>query len=653
MWSHQASEKRWGIVRNTRSTKALALFAIIGITIAGLSPAKAALRVPKTLWPACSVSPGTYCVDSVIVTDSRGRQIPLVWVPNGQAVPQATAASGPLMAPLAFVNSKSGQVQANAWWEQGTNRDVLLSGTATFVDGSSLVNTPNMPSPGAKLDPTTKTWDATEPIENWQWQQDCWNPATKSNMHATRADCFKGAVLVIQDNELKYLMQMPLAADAARQITWLKTGYFVDTKDLANQSLQPAQNSTYDAKAKTFSKTEALFYPKWILTNYLVEGWQVPGLGAMPTDAQTQAANTVDTTTAAAASANGSVDSSTAIDPNAIPNNTSAATSPIEQGRKFSGRWTSPSWNTLGLNALGYDGLMVEAKAANEFVNHSFVDVLPVMVDKSNNSFLAGQTGNKNYATNLDPDTTISVKLRTGDIKTGVTVAVGVDTEVQQGQDQYGNTLTITGNPVSVAIAKDSKDCTGESGVAVANVRQFQTLIVVQNDTAGFGVDGTSGNMYVGSNGVCNLSTPVWNADEKSFSWQTAAPHFASDGQTQNKGFYKAVIPFNDAALLWGLTNPADAATALTVSVQTEQGGSSAAISVVSAKNNNIVIDVSGFGFSRPKLSIKMKPGYKPSKKKISALPKAKTTITCVSGKTTKKITDVTPKCPSGYRKLV
>ena len=134
-------------MRKTQIAKATVLAAIAGLLIAGLSPAKAALRVPKQLWPACSVSPGTYCVDSVIVTDSRGRQIPLVWVPSGQAVPQAAEASGPLMAPLAFVNNK-GQVNVNSWWEQGTNRDVLLSGTATFLDGSALVNTPNMPTPG-------------------------------------------------------------------------------------------------------------------------------------------------------------------------------------------------------------------------------------------------------------------------------------------------------------------------------------------------------------------------------------------------------------------------------------------------------------------------------------------------------------------------
>jgi hypothetical protein len=36
--------------------------------------------------------------------------------------------------------------------------------------------------------------------------------------------------------------------------------------------------------------------------------------------------------------------------------------------------------------------------------------------------------------------------------------------------------------------------------------------------------------------------------------------------------------------------------------------------------------------------------------KAVEAAPK-KTTITCVKGKTTKKVTAVKPKCPSGYKK--
>ena len=615
---------------NIARVTALALIA--SVIVAGVAPARAALRVPKTPWPACSVSPGTYCVDSVIVTDARGRQIPLVWVPSGQAAPAAKATDGELFSPMATVDAK-GRVTNTSWWAPQHVRDVFLSGTATYVDGSALIGTPNMPTIGAKQDAKTKLWDTTEPMDAWNQTWTCYDPATKTQVQKLRTDCFKGAVLVVQDGELKDVQWQPLATDAANNINFMKSQTFIDLSDLTKQQLQPAQGSTYDAKTKAFSKTAPLFFPKWLLEQYLVNNWVVPGLSDL----------------APAAVAELPVDTSTTV----APDTASVNVSTVSAGRALSGRWTISNWAALGLNSLGYDGLYVDAKAANEFVNHSFVDVNPVLVDANNKVNLAGQAANAKYATNLDPDVTISVKLRTGEIKTGVTVAVGIDTEVQQGQDQFGNTLTVTGNPVSVAISANAKDCTGEAGVAVANVRQFQTVIVVQNDTAGFGVDGTSGNMYVGSNGVCGLSTPVWNPDEKSFSWQTAAPHFAADGVTQNKGFYKAVIPFKDAALLWGLTNPADAATALTVSVATEAGGSTAAISVVSAKNNNIVIDVSGFGFSRPKLSIKMKPGYKPSKKTIASLPKAKTTVTCVLGKTTKKITDVKPVCPKGYKKLV
>ncbi|MFM6940508.1 MAG: hypothetical protein ACKOXI_00805, partial [Candidatus Planktophila sp.] len=125
-----------------------------------------------------------------------------------------------------------------------------------------------------------------------------------------------------------------------------------------------------------------------------------------------------------------------------------------------------------------------------------------------------------------------------------------------------------------------------------------------------------------------------------------AAPHFAPDGVTVNKGFYKAVVPVNDAKLLWGLENPNDAVTALEVSVTTEEGGSSAALKSVSVKNGKIIIDVSGFSYSRPKLKISIKKGWKPGATMLN-----KTTITCVSGKTVKKITAVKPTCPAGYKK--
>jgi hypothetical protein len=65
-----------------------------------------------------------------------------------------------------------------------------------------------------------------------------------------------------------------------------------------------------------------------------------------------------------------------------------------------------------------------------------------------------------------------------------------------------------------------------------------------------------------------------------------------------------------------------------------------------------------GFTFSSPTLRVKLSqaaavPTPTPSATPAVTKPLAakKTSINCVKGKTTKKVTAVNPKCPSGYRK--
>ena len=374
----------------------------------------------------------------------------------------------------------------------------------------------------------------------------------------------------------------------------------------------------------------------------MVNGWAVAGTPAVvpAAAAATAPAASTDTSTAA-------ISTSTEIAPQA-PDAVTVVNSPTEAGRALPGRWTHPDWQGLNLGALGYDGLYAEAKTPNEFVSSMlFVDVLPTLTGADKRTNLAGQVGNKAYAVSLDSDLVITVKVRVGEMETGVTVAVGVDIVTKQTKGGEYNIIEITGTPVTVPLAKSVKDCEGETGVSKANVRQFQMIALAANDDmSGFGVDGTSGGMYVGTNGVCGLSTPTWDEATKSFSWQVAAPHFAPDGVTVNKGFYKAVIPVADAQLLWGMTNPNDAVSALEVSLTTEAGGTAAFIKSISVKSGKIIIDVSNFEYSRPKLKIGIKKSYKPATKILN-----KTTITCIKGKAVKKITAVKPACPAGYKK--
>lgn len=350
------------------------------------------------------------------------------------------------------------------------------------------------------------------------------------------------------------------------------------------------------------------------------------------------------------------------------------ANAAVTSGKALPGRWSDPSWAALGLGAKGYDGIYIDAKAANEFVPWVYVDAQPTL-SSSGSVKLAAQAANVNYPADLDQAITIAMKLRLGNFQTGVTFGVGTDVAVETTVASGVTSMLIEGNPVLVPLAKSSKDCVGNVGVAATLIRQFQSVIIPQNDPLGFTVPGSSGNLYVGSNGLCKLSTPIWNADTKRFKYTASAPRLAADGVTVNKGFYRAIIPISDAKLFWGLTNPNDAAKALVVSIITADAGSKVALSSISVNKTNIVIDVSNFDFPDPSLDIALNPNYTmnsaaaeanqnnagpaatgssqtaANNQKVTVAKAKTTTITCVKGKTTRKVTAVKPVCPKGFTK--
>ena len=347
-----------------------------------------------------------------------------------------------------------------------------------------------------------------------------------------------------------------------------------------------------------------------------------------------------------------------------------ASSADVTSGKALAGRWGSSDWTASTLGAAGYDGLFVDAHQANAFVPWVYVDVQPTL-----GSALAVQSANKLYAANLDKNIAIGIKLHLGTIKPGVTFGVGQDATTEIAFTGGVTTLLIDGYPTTVPVAASSKDCTGSAGKAVALVNQFQSVVVPQNDPLGFGPDGVSGSLYVGSNGTCKLSTPTWNADTKHFRYNSSAPALTPDGSITNKGFYHAVISFADAKAYWGLAKPQDAAQALTVSIMTTAGGSTAAIATVSAKNNKITIDTTNFDFPDAILDIALNPSYNgtsagpdatassaaakatatsaaaKANQKIKATASKNATITCVKGKLTTKVSGVKPICPKGYTK--
>ena len=87
-----------------------------------------------------------------------------------------------------------------------------------------------------------------------------------------------------------------------------------------------------------------------------------------------------------------------------------------------------------------------------------------------------------------------------------------------------------------------------------------------------------------------------------------------------------------------------------TVSITSENGEANAATTVVNEKNGWLKLGAYGFTFSAPTVRVKLAQ-EKVAPKATVTVPAKKSTITCVKGKTSKKVTAVNPKCPTGYKK--
>jgi hypothetical protein len=150
---------------------------------------------------------------------------------------------------------------------------------------------------------------------------------------------------------------------------------------------------------------------------------------------------------------------------------------------------------------------------------------------------------------------------------------------------------------------------------------------------------------------------PVFNKEEQTLDYKVIGPHYLADGK-EFKGTYDLTIDADFARCLYGFSR---APIGATVSVISSDGQAQVATVVVSQRDKWIHLGAYGFGFSSPTLKVKFTqeavveptPTATPTATSTpSAKPVAakKTTITCVKGKSTKKVTAVKPKCPSGFK---
>jgi hypothetical protein len=152
---------------------------------------------------------------------------------------------------------------------------------------------------------------------------------------------------------------------------------------------------------------------------------------------------------------------------------------------------------------------------------------------------------------------------------------------------------------------------------------------------------------------VYDSSAPKWNQEDSSLNFRVGAAHTKSNNEVF-QGYYSLTVNKITANCYWG--NSFSNANA-TVSVIGQDGEQNVSTSSVTTSNGWVNFVASGFTFSAPTIKVKYvapKPTPTPVATE-SPTPTAaalkKTTITCIKGKTVKKVTAAKPVCPKGYKK--
>ncbi len=161
------------------------------------------------------------------------------------------------------------------------------------------------------------------------------------------------------------------------------------------------------------------------------------------------------------------------------------------------------------------------------------------------------------------------------------------------------------------------------------------------------GIVTTNSTMYVGA-------PPTFNKAEGTLDYKVSSPHFLPDG-TEFKGMYNLIIKSDVARCIYGFTS---APVSATISIVSADGTNQVATTLFGERNGWMYLKANNFTFSAPTLKVKLtqeiqktEPTPTPSASTAPVAIVKKTTITCVKGKTSKKVTAISPKCPTGYKK--
>jgi hypothetical protein len=134
--------------------------------------------------------------------------------------------------------------------------------------------------------------------------------------------------------------------------------------------------------------------------------------------------------------------------------------------------------------------------------------------------------------------------------------------------------------------------------------------------------------------------------DGANLNYKVGGAHYLEDGITLTKGVYDLALRSDFARCLYGFSK-APIKAAVTISYG-QEGAQNVATELVTEDKAKewIYISAKNFTFSAPTLKVRF------TQDKVAATaPSRNSTITCVKGKTVKKVSGVAPVCPKGFQK--
>lgn len=166
---------------------------------------------------------------------------------------------------------------------------------------------------------------------------------------------------------------------------------------------------------------------------------------------------------------------------------------------------------------------------------------------------------------------------------------------------------------------------------------QFANCVKGANSLSG--IVTTNSTMYIGN-------PPTFDNESQSLDYKVVSPHYLPTGE-EFKGSYDLLIKSEVARCIYGFS---DAPVSAKITILSSDGSTQVATTVFNERDGWMHLVARGFTFSSPTVRVKLTQEEVKVAAPVVIAPK-KMTITCVKGKSTKKITALKPACPSGWKK--